>query len=209
MSMFTKSAVSAILFSMLPFAAQPSFAAERVLTWGDTVKNPDGTVMRVYRQSEAADYCRTYGSRLPTISEIAHRAASLGYIQVKETAYPDHEVRPLDRGLAAERDRMDDAGYSAVARIDGIKVFVDFYWHADASPAPAGNEFLGNWYWSSTIYIDGDGNPTVAYTYYGGNDSGGFLTASIRSRWSWGPEITSWKAQEPSGASVEMKGTLQ
>jgi hypothetical protein len=118
----------------------------------DFVRNPDGSV-RQMNQYDADTYCKSQGTRLPTVRELALYCQSLGA-----------------KGISAtERD-----GYYLVRGSDSVGNPDSFYFSNEGYQRPTG-DFGNYWFWSSSV----DSNYSY-YAYYVRSHFGG-IYAGIRS----------------------------
>lgn len=140
---------------------------------GDIVRNENGSV-RHMNQYDADQYCRSRGSRLPTVRELALVSQSLGARGIRETAHAG--VVRTEAAVQAEITQMSAAGYYPIYTMNGSnQPSVDFYFNYTGYQRPAGD--LGShFFWSSSVHPYYSSN---AYYLYGGN--GVIFSAGFRS----------------------------
>lgn len=114
-------------------------------------KDAKGNVLRM-NQSDADNYCRNQGQRLPTARELALHSQSLGAQGISETEKYGYYLRQVSDS-AGNPDR--------------------FYFSHDGYKRPAG-ELGDNWFWSSSVLPD---DSDLAYRLSGFD--GGIYTTYI------------------------------
>jgi hypothetical protein len=143
--------ISVFLMTSLVFAA----GAPRL---GDIPRDPDGSVSFM-SEPDADQYCRSQGTRLPTIRELALYAQSLGALGIRETTHIG-EVE-TDSAVQTEIAQMKGDGYEAIFTLNSAgQPTVDFYFSHSGYRAPPGD--LGAfWLYSSSVAAL---SPTDNYT---------------------------------------------
>lgn len=132
------------------FLSTPSFAG--IPNLADVVKNKDGTVRRMSAH-EAWNYCELLGKRLPTSTEFATLAVSMG-ATVRPSNFANTSV--CDNRVKSEDYQNRQAEYEMVTRLDesGTTV-VDFFLNSREFKNSSPNEENGwgrdNIYWTSSV----------------------------------------------------------
>lgn len=116
---------------MLVASTSLSQAQNNASILGDLAKDEKGNV-KTMNQYQAAEYCQSIGSRLPTVRELALYAQSLGADGI------------------SDRKEDDDYGTIYTRDIDG-NIVVDFYFSFRRYHRPGG-DLEDYWYWSSSVH---------------------------------------------------------
>lgn len=136
---------------------------------GDLVRDKSGAIQFMTFQG-ASDYCKSIGSRLPTIREFAELSAASGARGIIESAYPYIPVTsPLvEDEIAKYRQQRIGVVYAANTADTNV---VDFYFDDTGYTRTSRNIEDTRWIWSSSNEFTGRSWAPVRYylfdTYFG------------------------------------------
>lgn len=111
--------------------------------------NPDGSLL-LMNFSEASAYCKTRGTRLPTVREFADYAYQHGARGTRETAYPN--IATTEKNVYLEGlSNFHSGGYVALKKRSETNRFIviNFYYSNEGYIAPQVDDFQA---WTSSPF---------------------------------------------------------